>query len=321
LGLLVTGPACAANARATTAPAPNKLTVAVLDFESASPTVPDQGSQIAEALTANLSSDLNITLVDRSSLDHTLTENSLSLTGLVNPDDAIRIGHLVGAKLLITGKLFTLNKTLFLTAKIIGSETTLVEVVSISDSENADTAAMVAKLAKRISQQIRDDGQRLVAPPGVADPIPGLKAKLAGQKLPTITLNVSETHEGATHPVDPAAETEMRIVLQQVGFECADNVDPPAPAKNGQVHITGAAASEFAARIGDLVTCSARLEITMTQPNNPAILLSDRITTRAADLSENVAAKTALQKAGHELAIHVAQYFVDHPSTQPTIAP
>jgi hypothetical protein len=87
------------------------------------------------------------------------------------------------------------------------------------------------------------------------------------------------------------------------------------------VHITGAAASEFAARIGDLVTCSARLEITMTQPNNPAILLSDRITTRAADLSENVAAKTALQKAGHELAIHVAQYFVDHPSTQPTIAP
>ena len=73
--------------------------------------------------------------------------------------------------------------------------------------------------------------------------------------------------------------------------------------------ITGEGISEFAARIGNLMTCAARAEVKLINRADGKVLLATRITTRAVDLSEQVAAKTALQKAGRAVGVQILEHF------------
>ncbi len=41
------------------------------------------------------------------------------------------------------------------------------------------------------------------------------------------------------------------------------------------------------------------------------VVLADRVTTRAADLSENIAGKKALQSAGRAMGIRILEHFVE----------
>ena len=78
-----------------------------------------------------------------------------------------------------------------------------------------------------------------------------------------------------------------------------------------EVLVAGEAFSEFAARIGNLVSCSARAEINVVDHSSGKVVLADRVTVRAADLSENIAGKKALQNAGRALAIRILEHFVE----------
>ncbi|MCK4830275.1 hypothetical protein KA005_81910, partial [bacterium] len=53
--------------------------------------------------------------------------------------------------------------------------------------------------------------------------------------------------------------------------------------------------------------CIARLEVQATERESHRIITSERTTRRAVDLSEAIAGKTALQAAGHELAIKLIE--------------
>jgi len=306
-----------AQTRPTTQPSP-RLTVAILDFDTTGTNTPEMGKQIAEALMATLSSEEGFRLVDRSSFARTLQENELSLTGLAKPEDATRVGQLVGAKLLITGKAFTLDKNIYITAKIIGTETTLVDGVLVKDKQDADLGTLVTQLSSKLADRIRTRGPSLLAPGEPVDPIPALKARLATHKLPKLMVDLTETHYGEVraHPIDPAVETEMESVLKQLGFDLVDDHNINLTDRGVDQILKGEAFSEFGAHVADLVSCSARVEIKLTDRSTSTVLFTDRVTTRAADLSEKIAAKTALQKAGHELALRLAEHYLTQATTQ-----
>ena len=67
------------------------------------------------------------------------------------------------------------------------------------------------------------------------------------------------------------------------------------------MRITGEAFSEFGARRGNLVSATARVEIKATRRDGGVLLAVDRQRGVAVDLSENVAAKEALQNAAVKL--------------------
>lgn len=316
--------------------APAGLTVAVLDFTVDDPANPNAGSEMASALTALLSGEPGFKLVERQSLLQTLHEHELSMTGLVEADKAIKIGKLVGAKILVTGRSFRLGKDVFITAKLIGTETSLVEGVMVKDAATADMSALVVQLSEKLTAKVRQVGPTLVATDdAAADPLPALKKKLAGRRLPVVAVLVREQHHGAPVPavvlvrvIDPAVETEIKKVLGECGFTVQDipeneltsfaggwsandvNSWPRGLAKV-DVLIAGEAFSEFAARIGNIVSCSVRTEINMIDRTSGKVALTDRATTRAADLSENIAGKKALQCGGRAMAIRIVQHFVD----------
>ena len=142
---------------------PDALTVATLDFDADLPGNPDMGKQISEILTATLSGQDGFTLVDRSQMDHILTENAINLSGLVNPQQAVKIGKLVGARILLTGKIFLVDKQVYLTAKLIGTETSLVDGVLVKGDKDADVGQLMMQLADKVTSRLREVGPKLVA--------------------------------------------------------------------------------------------------------------------------------------------------------------
>jgi len=311
-----------------------KLTVAMLDFSAKDPGNPDLGKQIGEALAAGLADTPGITLVDRESIRHTIQEHALNLTGLVDSDKSIQIGKLVGARIMITGSAFVLGKQMTITAKLIGTETSLVEPVSVRGDASADLGDLVSKLSEKVAAKISEAGTRLVASAEGPDPLIELRKKFAGRKLPSVAVVVTEEHHGAPitvvvvegRAIDPPVETELKQALIGAGFTVQDvpqndlvkfahdwkstDVNSwPRSLAGVDLLIAGESFSEFGDRIGNLASCSARTEINIIRRQDGKIVQADKVTARAADLSENIAAKGALQKAGHQLAVQTLEFF------------
>jgi TolB-like protein len=317
VGLLILCGTAFPQNKATTHPAqtattkPAGLTIAILDFGADVPGDENLGAQIGETLTAALSDQPGFTLVDRTALARALEEHELSLTGLVDADKAVQVGKIVGAKILVTGKAFALDKSIFITAKIIGTETSMVDGIVVRGKQTDDLGDLLMKLADKLAARIRSSGPRLIASDDPIDPLPDLKKKLTGLKLPKIELQITEQHISVVRAIDPAVDTELRVMLIDCGFTVIDATEVN-PSKAGvTMIIKGEAISELAGRIGNLNSCNGRVELRLINYADGKTLFADRITARAVDLSEQIAGKTALQKGAHALGIRILQYFAD----------
>ncbi len=114
-------------------------------------------------------------------------------------------------------------------------------------------------------------------------------------------MSIPEQHIGRPI-VDPAAQTEMKLVLQEVGFTVLDSSET---AKRPDVQITGEAFSEMGMRKGNLVSGLARVEIKAVNAKTGDLIAVDRQRGVAVDLGENVAAKEALQNAGWDIIVRL----------------
>ncbi len=283
-------------AEAPTAPV---LTAAVLDFQS-NDEKKNLGAQVATLLAAKLSSAENLVLVERAELDKILGEIELGLSGTVSPDSAAKIGHLTGAKVLITGRVFnTDDKSTYIVAKIIGTETSRVYGEAINFPAGGKLDEPIELLAGKIAAATKERGDTLVAKVETPEAfLERLRKSVEGKALPTVAVEISEVH--LSRPVaDPAAQTEVKLILQKAGF---DVVDPARAEKKPDVTIKGEAFSELGMRRGNLVPCKARVELQVIPRGAAKPSRVDRQTEVAVDLSENIAAKSALQKAGAKLA-------------------
>ncbi len=291
------------------------LTVAVLDFATDTPGGPELGAQISEILTATLSGTDGIRLVDRSSLARALQEQELNLSGVVNAESAAKVGKVVGARLLVTGKAFVVGKKTFLTAKVIGTETSLVEPVLITGDKDADLGELAMVLAEKLGTRLREAGPRLVGDGAAAepDPLPALRERLKTRRLPVVSVSVEERHVTANpgRGIDPAVETELRLLLKECGLKVIEGSDSAQAEAGVALLVGGEAVSEFAARIGNLVSCSARAEIVVKERKTGEVVFTHRETTRAVDLSEQIAGKTALQKAGRVIGLRLLEHLAD----------
>ncbi len=314
-----------------TKPAPVRLTAAVLDYEGALPGNRNLGTQIADILTARLSIEESFDLVERAKLGKIIEEHKLKLVGMVDQDQSAKVGKLVGARLLVMGKVFAVDKKLMIVTKIVGVETGRVKgtIRTLELSKPLSEAIML--LSEDVAALIKKNAVKLL-PEGssVIDPIAEIRRKLGKAPRPTVAVVVTEEHKvrqvATVIVIDPAVETEIKRTLIACDFKVvgtgqnaladwAKNMMkgrkppwPPALDKADYV-IVGEAFSEFALRTGDLVTCAARAEINVIDRKTGRIVLADRHTDRAVDLAENIAGKTALQKAGRKLAIRTLTHF------------
>jgi hypothetical protein len=273
------------------------LTVAVLDFDSSDESDQHLGSKVATLLDASLSTEPQIITVERADLDKLLSEQELGMSGTVTPDSAAKVGQLTGAKVLVTGRVFMAGDQLILVAKTIGTETSRVYGEMVSGPADAPITDLSAELARKIAADVVSKGDTLVATVKSQDDLVAqIRRELGSRKLPAVSVKIPEQHFGQ-FVVDPAAQTELSLILKQCGFTVVDDLST----NRADIEITGEAFSEFGMQKGNLKSCSARIEIKARDTASGTILDIDRQTSVAVDLAEHIAAKTALQNGADEL--------------------
>ncbi len=274
---------------------------AILPFEERGADVKALGAQTSDILFARLTATPKLLLVDRAELDRTLQEQELNLSGMVKEGGATRVGQLTGAKLLITGSVFQVDKTIYVVAKVISTETGRTLGASIRGRSSDEFGPLVETLAGKIAEAVEKEGHIIVTRPApVVDRVAAVKRALPKADRPSVCVTIVERHVGVP-TIDPAAETELVLFCKETGFTVLDTADQ----EKADILIRGEGFSEFAGRHGNLVSVKARVEVKAIDRKTGNVLAVDRQTVRAVDLAEQVAGKSALQEAAAVVAERV----------------
>lgn len=276
---------------------PGPTTIAVFNFESSDEVVHDLGPKVSALINAELSVDPRMITVERAELDKVLGEQELGLSGTIKAETAAKIGHLTGAKVLVTGRIFKVDNDLVMVAKIFGTETSRVYGEIVKAPSNTSPVELASQLAKKIADTTVQKSDTLQAKAESPESrLERIKSSLKTEKRPVISVHIAEQHLGRP-ATDPAAETEISFILQQCGFTIVDSTSTIKP----ELIFDGEAFSELGMRRGNLVSCKARIELKLRKKENGEVLAVDRQTSVAVDSSEHIAAKAALEQAAREL--------------------
>ena len=304
--------------------APQRLTVAVLDFETKGQEVADLGAKIADLMTVFMSTRPNLQAVEREELKKILAEMELGASGVVAGDRAARIGGLVGAQVLVTGRAFVLDAKLYVVGKAVSVETSRMSAKMAKGSLEENLEGILMPLSEQLGAYLQENADKMLADIATPrDQIETLRRELQPERqpLPVVTARVLERHVGQ-QTVDPAAETEVVHLMRSVGIrvmsgkqlhlsdwarQYLEDADVPVPsaAHKADLVIVGEGFSEYAGRRGNLISVKARVEMQAIDSASGEVLAVGRKTVTHVDLSEQVAGKTTLQKAAGRLTVEM----------------
>ncbi|MEZ6122488.1 MAG: CsgG/HfaB family protein [Planctomycetaceae bacterium] len=274
--------------------------VAVIPFQERGRDAAELGTQVSDLLFAKLVINPDLYLVEREDISKLFEEKELNLSGLVNPAEAVQVGHLTGAKIIVTGSVVVAGDSQYLVAKIIGTETSRVLGASAKGRVGDDLESMVDELAGGVIETITGRASSLVSKPqDRKDRIAELKKALGKGRRPSVWIDVQERHIGQ-NTIDPAVETELALICRELGFEVIDR--KAGNRGDADVALIGEGFSQFASRRGNLTSVKARLELKALDPDTGRVLAIDREVSVTVDLAEQIAAKSALQEAAAVIA-------------------
>jgi curli biogenesis system outer membrane secretion channel CsgG len=110
-----------------------KRTIAVVEFVDLKGRVTDFGRFLAEELITRLYQTRKFKVIERQLLNKVVAEQKLSLTGVVDPSSAQKLGRLLGVDAIASGTVTDLGKTLKVNARLI--DTTTAEVFAVASAE------------------------------------------------------------------------------------------------------------------------------------------------------------------------------------------
>ena len=139
--------------------------VAILPFQERGRDAAELGQQVTDLLFAQLVVNPDLYLVEREDISKLFEEKELNLSGLVNPAEAIQVGYLTGAKIIVTGSVVVAGDAQYLVAKVIGTETSRVLGASAKGRVGDELDQMVEKLAENVAKTITEREGDLVAKP------------------------------------------------------------------------------------------------------------------------------------------------------------
>ena len=271
-------------------------TTAVLHFEARSRRAEGDkvGKSVSELLFVNLLEGGNIDLVERAELDKALDELHLSAVGMDSPESQVKLGQIIGAKILITGSVFDAGEKHYLVAKIIGVETSRVKGCSVSGT--GDYLDLVPELAQKVRTTLETDFEKLLPKKAtvfsVADRLADVKG--AGRK---VYLNVKESIQQAVP--DPASDIALKKLLLALDFQVV-NLRSEA-----DFAIVCEAIASQAGQYHKFSSAEARVELSVYQVKENKLLSVGARKETMAGATYVIAAKDAINQATLKLAADV----------------
>jgi mRNA-degrading endonuclease toxin of MazEF toxin-antitoxin module len=130
------------------------LTVAVLPFDGSDEKLQTKAVEAATLLAAQLSTNADLWMVERTDIDKLLGEHNLKLSGLTDPAAAAQTGRILGARVLVTGRLIPTGDNLVMVAKVMSVETSRVFGETVSTLATASLQKPTTELAEKVSKLI-----------------------------------------------------------------------------------------------------------------------------------------------------------------------
>jgi TolB-like protein len=129
-----------------------KKRIAVVDFTDLQGNVTEFGRFIAEEFSVALAgAGKGFEVVDRIHLKSILTEHKLSISGLIDPQTAKKLGQIAGIEVLVTGTITPFSDSIRLSVKTI--DTATAKVIGASSVDIAKTKAIEELLGKGIDTE------------------------------------------------------------------------------------------------------------------------------------------------------------------------
>lgn len=141
---------------ASTVKAQGKKKIAVIDFTDLEGGSSDLGKYVAEQLTVDLvMARQDFSVLDRANLKRILAEHKLTAIGLVDPDNAKKLGQFAGVDALILGTLTPINHNIVLTVKVITTDTA--EIVGAAKAQFKSDDGVQQLLSRQTDDSSQSD--------------------------------------------------------------------------------------------------------------------------------------------------------------------
>ena len=273
-------------------------TAAVLNFEARSRQAANDnvGKSMGELLFVKLLESGCVDLVERAELDKALDELHLSAVGMTSQESQVKLGQLIGAKILITGSIFEAGQKRYAVAKIIGTETSRVKGCSVSGT--GDYLELVPALAEKVQAVLENDVDKLLPRKAtvfsIADSLVAIKGN--GRK---VYLEVKEDIQQSAP--DPASEIALKKTLLALDFQVV-NVRSEA-----EFAIVCEAVASNAGQYHKFSSAQARVELSVYQVKGEKLIATGARKETLAGATYIVAAKDAITHATLVLAGKVLQ--------------
>lgn len=307
---------------AVTAPAPTPkpaaggMTVAVFDFDGREPALQETGRLVAEQVRAKLGQG-GWRVVSREETSKILEKQKLKIPEITD-EVAPRLGALLGAQVVVTGRIFDSTGQTLATSKAIGAETGRV-YTTVARGERAQDDRLGQDLGEKMLALINKGAESFVARIKLSDEqMTKLKKDIGNGPMPRVFVAIRESVTSATL-ADRAAQTEFCYILRKVGSDIAKDQmammrewlqsystkgshTAPPRITNADIVVVGESKSQAPTLAGKLVSCRAVVELEAIDIKTGKVLSADRETYTATDVSRALAAQSALAQASGRLA-------------------
>ncbi|MGD9126942.1 MAG: hypothetical protein PVH19_06145 [Planctomycetia bacterium] len=249
-----------------------------------------------------------VTLIDRADLKKAAEEQKMALSGMVDANSAVKLGKMLNAQYILVGRASKIGKTHYMVLRLIEVETTKQTTISAKAPVSKGMEEVLEKLGESLSEKIgslkptsTDNEQEAK--------IKALKKLLKPFGGKRFLVQVSEEHVNREIK-DPAAQMAATHLLTELGIEFVVPKDPPRNWKENLLEsgtygdqkidylLEGDGVSEFAGRVQGLISCRARVELRLIKLPGRNIMAIDKGVAAGVDLTEALASKSALEKAG-----------------------
>jgi len=139
-----------------------KETIAISDFENSTGVYSHSSLEksVPEMLKTDLSQYDNIIVLERSKIQTVFQEHALIQSGVINPEQAQKVGELVGARFVLTGEISKVGDRFRIDTHIVDVESGKVFGEKVTGPNLNSMESMVKVLAKNIIVNLTGEGER-----------------------------------------------------------------------------------------------------------------------------------------------------------------